>query len=167
MLATSSIIAQNRGQQVKREILSKTRAVAPANARAVSGKKVDPRRFLLTNHSLDQFAVNSREGKLVVAARATLYSRKGDKNYLWALTVRDEILDRDVVNVKYTTQLFALPAGEGRTVTFDDEFRLPPGGYQVELRLYGFSPGAELKPFVSPKGPPHDMVLSGIKHINH
>ncbi len=101
-------------------------------------------RGALATGSITKFHVSPGDGVAVVSATASLKDRRKGMNYIWHLTVATpdrQTLARQV----YAHQVFSVPLAGIFEPTFHDTIVVPPGESIVELTLFAFAKGTNLK----------------------
>ncbi|MGC8640080.1 MAG: hypothetical protein ACP5XB_09415 [Isosphaeraceae bacterium] len=135
----SSMIAQARTSGIA-ITSTKTRAQSGRTAPIPAGASVPV--VPVAEGSFDEMTVKAGHGCVGVDAQVTLMDKRPGKRYLWSLIVLDQGLNL-VSATHYENQIFSLTPGVTVKPTFKEAFPLPPGRYQVDLRLYDLSPGVD------------------------
>ena len=151
-LITSSILAQSRKSQPSRlnakgggriEVFKRSRGDS-AQAKAPSlVERAVPEGHLVASAQFDVMDVEAVDGGIAVSAKIVLQDRRPTWSYVWTLSVRDSS-DKEVVGANYNHQVFSMPSGEAKSVTFNETVPVKPGEYAVELRLWHARPDADL-----------------------
>lgn len=158
--ATSQLVAQIKTRSpLRNEAIQQAQAIGKATKTAsntVTGTPVK----MDAHYHLDGLTVTPLAGgRIAVALKATIEdSRPNKPSCLWTVLIKDKSSDQMVAEVNYTNQLFTVKSGEKAAPTFNETFPLPPGQYNVEVRLYEVHPSNDLKA-MNKRGPIQSQIL--------
>lgn len=142
---TSKLIAQGKRGHAASGLANTPASAATKKTKAADN--VNPRGFPVKSNGGFQFGemtVTTDLGRVTVNANVTIEEWRKGTSYMWSILIKDNETKKLVSCTNYNDQTFSVIPGVVHKPTFKDVFNLPPGTYNVELRLYEATPGVDL-----------------------